>query len=272
MRQPRPGPIRRDWNGVVCFSCGKAAIAPLTGVTAWTCTGAPPWSPKVPQSVPVRVSVALVEETLGQSARKLPSAPDSVVLPTIAGVAPPADIAKVVAADAASLADTGILFPVDPVGTLSPTDLAGIPFPADPAGILFADLAEPVTVGVADLVDAGILFPADLVEPVTVGVADLADAGILFPAVPAGISFLADPAVILFPADLAEPVTVGVADLDVDGEAPLAGVADVMDSVVLPTIAGAAPAADVAKVVAADAASLADAGILSRPTLLGCCP
>ena len=65
-------------------------------------------------------------------------------------------------------------------------------FPADPAGILFpADLAEPVTVGVADLADAGILFPADpagilfpadLAEPVTVGVADLADAGKLFPA------------------------------------------------------------------------------------------
>ena len=24
VRQPRPGPIRRDWNAVVCFSCGKA--------------------------------------------------------------------------------------------------------------------------------------------------------------------------------------------------------------------------------------------------------
>ena len=52
--------------------------------------------------------------------------------------------------------------------------------------------------------------------------ADLADAGILFPAVAAGIPFLADPAGILFPADLAEPVTVGVADLDVAGAAPLA--------------------------------------------------
>ena len=24
VQQPRPGPIRRDWNVVVCFSCGKA--------------------------------------------------------------------------------------------------------------------------------------------------------------------------------------------------------------------------------------------------------
>ena len=24
VRQPRPEPIRRDWNAVVCFSCGKA--------------------------------------------------------------------------------------------------------------------------------------------------------------------------------------------------------------------------------------------------------
>ena len=83
----------------------------------------PPLSFKaVPQSVPVSVSVVLVEETPGQSARKLPSAPDSgtyrtiagaappagvadvvdsVVLLTIAGAAPPADVAKVVAADAA---------------------------------------------------------------------------------------------------------------------------------------------------------------------------
>ena len=78
---------------------------------------------------------------------------------------------------------------------------AGILFPAVPAGILFP----------TDL--AGILFPADLAEMVTIGVADLADAGILFPAVPAGIPFPADPAGILFPADIVEPVTVGVADL-----------------------------------------------------------
>ena len=107
----------------------------------------------------------------------------------------------------------------------------GIPF--------LADLVEPVTVGVAVLADAGILFPAfsegilfpfdsegilffppdserilfptdpagipfpaDLAEPVTLGVAGLADAGILFPAISEGI---------LFPADLAEPVAVGVA-------------------------------------------------------------
>ena len=148
---------------------------PREGVTAWT--GAPPLLPKVvPRSVPVRVSVVLVEETPGRSAGKLPSSQnsgtyrtivgaaspagvidvvDSVMLPTIAGAVPPADVAKVVAADAACLADAGILFPADPVGTLSltdqdgtlsPTDLAGIlfsavpagiPFPTDPAGILF---------------------------------------------------------------------------------------------------------------------------------------
>ena len=62
---------------------------------------------------------------------------DSVVLPTIAGAAPPADVAKVVAADAASLADAGMLFPPGPVGTLSLTDqdLAGILLPVVPAWI-----------------------------------------------------------------------------------------------------------------------------------------
>ena len=56
---------------------GTAQItAPREGVAAWT--GAPPLSPKaVPQSVPARVSVVLVEETPGRSARKLPSAPNS---------------------------------------------------------------------------------------------------------------------------------------------------------------------------------------------------
>ena len=98
-----------------------------------------------------------------------------------------------------------------------------MPFPAD--------LAEPVTVGVIGLADAGILllavsegilfrpypagmlFPADLAKPVTIGVASLADAGILFPAVSEGILFPPDPAGMSFPADLAEPVTVGVASL-----------------------------------------------------------
>ena len=88
-----------------------------------------------------------------------------------------------------------ILFPADPAGKLFPTDTAGILFPADTAGILFP----------ADT--AGILFPADTVrtdtadvafladaEEVTVGVAELADAGMLFPADPAGILFPADPA------------------------------------------------------------------------------
>ena len=85
------------------------------------------------------------------------------------------------------MADAGILFPAIP---------AGIPITADPDGIL---------------------FPADLAEPDTVGVADLADAGILFPTVPAGILIPADPAGILFPADLTELVTIGVADVAVAG-------------------------------------------------------
>ena len=46
----------------------------------------------------------------------------------------PAYVAKVVAADAASLADAGILFPADPVGTLSPTDQDGTLSPTDLAG------------------------------------------------------------------------------------------------------------------------------------------
>ena len=105
---------------------------PREGVAAWT--GAPPLlTREVPQSAPAKVSVVWVEE---RSAGKLPSVPadenwwttagavslagvteivDSVGLPTIAGATPPADFAKVVAADAASLADTGILFPADPV-------------------------------------------------------------------------------------------------------------------------------------------------------------
>ena len=132
---------------------GTAQIAaPREGVTAWT--GASPLSPKaVPQSVPIRVSVVLVEETPGRSARKLPSTPnsgkwrtiagavsptgvadivDSVMLPTIAGAAPPADVAKVFAADAASLTDAGILFPADPVGVVA----VGVAAPA------VADLAS----------------------------------------------------------------------------------------------------------------------------------
>ena len=57
-------------------------------------------------------------------------------------------------------------------------------------------------------------FPADLAEPVTVGVADLADVGILFPTVSEGILLSTDPGKLLFPADHVEPCTVGVTDLD----------------------------------------------------------
>ena len=69
---------------------------------------------------------------------------DSVVLPTIAGVAPPDDVAKVVAADAASLADAGILFPADPAGMV--------------AIVAAQAIADPASMAVAGLADAGILF------------------------------------------------------------------------------------------------------------------
>ena len=127
----------------------------------------------------------------------MPSSLPGEVCREIAGAAPPAGVnddvdAKVVAADAAFLAAAGIPFLAGPVGTLSLTEHDGTLSPTDPAGIL---------------------FPVDLDEPVTVGVAGLADAGILFLAVPEGILFPPDPDGIPFPADLARPVTVGVAGL-----------------------------------------------------------
>ena len=61
---------------------------------------------------------------------------------------------------------------------------------------------------------AGMPFPADLAEPVTVGVADLADAGILFPAVSEGILLPTDPGKLLSPADHVELCAVGVSDLN----------------------------------------------------------
>ena len=111
--------------------------------------------------------------------------------------------------------------------------LKGYCSPPDPAGMSFpADLAEPATVGVAGLADAGILFPAvsegilfppdpagmsfpaDLAKPVTVGVAVLADAGILCPTVSEGIPFPTDPVELLSLADHVKPCAVGVTDLD----------------------------------------------------------
>ena len=160
---------------------------------------------------------------------------EDVVLPTIAGAAPLAEFAEVVAADAAALADAAIPFPPDPAGsvTLAVADPAAV-------GILFpADLAGSVTVAVADSADAGILFPVDparILFP-----ADPAEilfpadpVGILFPADTAGILFPADPAGILFPADPAgtaaadvaflanaDPVTMGVTDLADAGVIPM---------------------------------------------------
>ena len=143
----------------------------------------PPVAPTAVQhSVPVILSVVMVDETPGRSNRNLPSPPDngicrllsgavppadvpaticSVVLPTIAGAAPLAEVAEVVAVSGrpcwggggitigvaplavadpttmvAGLADARILFPANPVGTLSPSDPAGILFPADPVGML----------------------------------------------------------------------------------------------------------------------------------------
>ena len=59
----------------------------------------------------------------------------------------------------------GIPSPTDQDGTLSPTDNAGMLFPIVPAWILIP------------AVPAGILFPVDLAEPITVGVADVAVVG-----------------------------------------------------------------------------------------------
>ena len=64
-----------------------------------------------------------------------------------------------------------MLFPADPAGILFPADPAGILFPADPAVILFpSDPAGTVVADGAFLADA---------DPVTMGVTDLADAGVV---------------------------------------------------------------------------------------------
>ena len=166
---------------------------------------------------------------------------DGVMLPTVAGAAPLADFAEVVAADATSLADAGILFPADPAGVVT----VGVAPLAD---------AGPVTMAVADLTDAGILFPADPAGVVTVGVAPLADAGM----VTVGVTDLADAkaasltdAGILFPAYPAGIVTMGVTPLTDAGAASLADpagndaggvmdltVLDPVGTVVLPLLQG----------------------------------
>ena len=100
-----------------------------------------------PQSVPARVSVVLVEETVVRSAGRLASVPvdvdeqmlievacltgvaecmDDVMLLMLAGTVFPSDVAEQVADDTASMADAGILFPADSAGTLSPPDPAGM--------------------------------------------------------------------------------------------------------------------------------------------------
>ena len=58
------------------------------------------------------------------------------------------------------------------------------------------------------------LFPADLAKPVTVGVAGLADAEILFPAVYEEIPVPTDPGKLLSLVDHVEPCAVGVTNLD----------------------------------------------------------
>ena len=165
--------------------------------------GAPPLPARVvPQSVPVRVSVVLVEETPRGSTGELPSSLPGEVCSVLAGAAPPAsendnmnDVAAVVPAEAACLVEAGMPFLAPPVGTQSLTVRDATLSPTDPAGILFpANLAEPTTV--VGLADAGILFPA-----VTEGILFPPNpAGILFLAIAEGILFPPDPAGILFPA------------------------------------------------------------------------
>ena len=71
---------------------------------------------------------------------------EGVKLPIVAGAAPLAEIAKVVAVDTTSLDDAGILLPAESAGVV----IIGVATLAD---------AGPVTMSVADLADAGILFP-----------------------------------------------------------------------------------------------------------------
>ena len=223
-QQPQPGSFRRDWNAVVCFSCGKGATVRFVSFYA----------------VPARVSVVLVEETEVWCSMRLASVPVDVDEQMFVGVACPADVAespsdvaKQVADDTASMADAGILFPADSAGTLSPPDPAGILFPAVPAEILF--LAGPVgPVGTLSpsnsagilfpAVPAGILFPVGPDQDGTLSPTDPTSAfptfpadsaGMLFPAAPTGIPFAVDPdfdgtlsptdpAGVLFPAVLTE--------------------------------------------------------------------
>ena len=150
-------------------------------------------------------------------------------------------------------------------GTLSLTDPAGILFPAD--------LAEPTTVGVVGLTDAGILFlvvsegilfPPDhagiLFPAVSEGILFPPDhAGILFPAVSEGILFPPDSAGMPFPADQAKPVTIGVTSL---ADAGILFTA-VSEGILFPPDSAGMPfPADQAKPVTVGVTSLADAGIL----------
>ena len=80
--------------------------------------------------------------------------------------------------------------------------------------------ADMVAVGVADLADAGMAFPADLVGVVAADVATLADAGL----VTVGVADLAV-AGMAFPADLARVVATNVTTLT-DAELVTVGVAD----------------------------------------------
>ena len=124
------------------------------GVVVWT--GAPSLPARVvPQLVPVRVYVVLVEETPGWSTGELPSSVPGEVCSVLAGAAPLAsekddmidDVAAVVPAEAACLVEAGIPLPADTVWTQSLTVCDGTLSPTDHAGILFsADLAEPTTV------------------------------------------------------------------------------------------------------------------------------
>ena len=171
---------------------------------------------------------------------------------------------EVVDADVIFLADAEMV-------TIGVADLAdaGIPFPADPVGM--------VTVAVADLADAGMPFsanPAGAVtvgaaflanaEMVTIGVTDLADAGIPFPVDPAGtVTVGLAGAGIPFPADPSGAVTIGVASL-ADAGIVTVGVTDMADAGVEP-LADAMMAfpADLAGVVTVGVTPLAETGMVT---------
>ena len=159
--------------------------------------------------------------------------------------------AVVVAADVAALTDVGKVT----VGVAGLAD-AGMVFPADFAGVVAADVAALVdagkaTIRVAVLADAGMVFPADFAGVVAADATALADVWM----VTVGVTDLADPGM-AFPGDLAGVVatlaTAGVVTVGVVSLAD-AGVGTI----------GVSALADAGMVLPADLAGVATLGVAS---------